>query len=234
MIKNVIFDMDGVLRIAKDESIKDIMPVELLKRCKVADLGITLKEYYKKYITTSSHITDFDTGKIGDDELSELICHDYKLDKETFSYLLNLRLKDEVNVYFEQCFNLIKELKEAGCNVYVLSNMNIEMSKVLKAHIGNDIFNDMIFSCDIGLVKPNLDIYEYAMKKWNILPKDSIFIDDSVKNLRPFMEIGGMSFQFDRFNIDSSIKKLKRVIFGSSGYKPNSSQVEPEESPFDK
>ncbi len=218
MIKNVIFDLDGVLRITKDEPIKDFLPNELLLKMKVEDLGLTLKQFYKKYITGTDFIYSFDIGDLNEEQLTTLACEKFKIDKELFSYLLGLRLKDEFNVYFTECFDLIHELKKNGYNIFLLSNMNVEMAKVLKNHLKDEPFNDLLFSCDIKLLKPNPEIYEYALKKWSASSEESIFIDDNAINIESFKSLGGKTFLFDRFNIENSVKKLRKAIYGDSGH----------------
>lgn len=234
MIKNVIFDLDGVLRIAKDDNLKDILPKEMLTKLKVEDLGLTLKGFYKKYITGSEFIHEFDLGNLTDEELSVLVCNKFKLNKDVFDYLLKLRLKDEFNVYFLECFDFIHNLKSKGHNVYILSNMNAEMGKVLKRHLKGEPFDDILFSCDTKLLKPDPESYTYLLDKWNIDINDAIFIDDNNKNVKAFNDLGGEGFLFDRFNIEKSIDKLKKVIYGSRKPPKKDIQKLPDEDLFQK
>lgn len=41
-----------------------------------------------------------------------------------------------------------------------------------------DIFDDAIFSCDAGFVKPDKKIYDYAAERLKVAPNESIFIGD--------------------------------------------------------
>ncbi len=226
MIKNVIFDLDGVLRVAKDDNLKDILPKEILLKMKLEDLGLTLKQFYKKYITGSEFIKEFDLGNLSDEKLTEIVCKKFNLDKDVFEFLLKLRLRDDFNIYFLECFELIHKLKKNGFNVYILSNMNTEMSKVLKNHLENEPFDDILFSCDTKHVKPDLETYVAALEKWNADAKESIFIDDNAVNLVPFENLGGKTFLFDRFNIDNSVKKLKKAIYGKKSIGREISQAD--------
>ena len=40
------------------------------------------------------------------------------------------------------------------------------------------IFDEAIFSCDIGILKPDKKIYDYAMRCLNVKSNESIFIGD--------------------------------------------------------
>jgi len=42
--------------------------------------------------------------------------------------------------------------------------------------MGKAIFFDFsVFSCNIGMLKPDVKIYQYAMEEMNVNPKDSMF-----------------------------------------------------------
>lgn len=227
MIKNVIFDLDGVLRIVKDDYLKDILSKDMLLKLRLEDLGLSLKQFYKKYITGSEFIDEFDKGNLSDENISDLVCEKFNLNREVFDFLFNLRLRDDSNIYFMECFELISQLKENGFNVFVLSNMNTAMAEVLNRHLENVPFDDILFSCYTKRLKPETQTYVDALKKWNADAKESIFIDDNEKNLFPFEQLGGKTFLFDRFNIEKSVKKLKTIIFGRRRKQKNSSEPDP-------
>lgn len=44
------------------------------------------------------------------------------------------------------------------------------------------IFDKAIFSCDVGILKPDKEIYEYAMKQLKVEPNESIFVGDGGSN----------------------------------------------------
>ena len=65
--------------------------------------------------------------------------------------------------------------------------------------------------------KPNKEIYEYAIQRFGIKPKESLFVDDRVANLEPFEALGGNVFQFNPTDISGSILKLEDML-DSSGF----------------
>ena len=42
----------------------------------------------------------------------------------------------------------------------------------------NDLFDDTIFSYEVGCLKPQNEIYEIALKKMNTIPQKCIFVGD--------------------------------------------------------
>lgn len=214
MIKNIIFDMDGVLRIVKEEPIAKILSPSLLSRCSADEQEMTVKQFYGKHLLTSPCLKLWDTNKISQEGLAEQVCADGKVNHEVLMKLLEFRLVYKNNVFYKPVFKLIRKLKRKGYKIYVLSNMGKELADLLKIWVGKN-FNDMIFSCDTGMAKPELDIYKMALIKWNANPEESIFIDDNPINLPPFKSLGGHTFLFDRFNVKASVSALKEEIYKS-------------------
>lgn len=83
----------------------------------------------------------------------------------------------------------IKSLKDAGYRTAVLSNTNeIHWQKAIRDFFTidgmtvDDYFDDIFLSCDMGLVKPDADIYRKVIEGLQCQPGDVLFIDDSAKN----------------------------------------------------
>ena len=58
-------------------------------------------------------------------------------------------------------------------------------------------FDSTIISALIGLHKPNIEIYEYALKETNSMPNECLFIDDLEHNLVPAKELGIQTILFE-------------------------------------
>lgn len=54
----------------------------------------------------------------------------------------------------------------------------------------NELFDGIILSTKVQSIKPEKEIYEYAIEKYNISTKDSIMIDDTKKNLKTAESLG--------------------------------------------
>ena len=53
-----------------------------------------------------------------------------------------------------------------------------------------DQFDDRIISGDVGLAKPDKKIYELAIQKFNLVPENSLFIDDKMENIKGAESVG--------------------------------------------
>lgn len=91
----------------------------------------------------------------------------------------------------------VQRLKEIGYNVYLLSNTNdihIQVAldrwnklSVIKAH---DLFNKIYLSQEIGMRKPNREIFEYVLRDISAQPEDVLFIDDSIQHIESASQLG--------------------------------------------
>lgn len=61
-------------------------------------------------------------------------------------------------------------------------------------------FEIIISSCYSGINKPNPKIYKLALKKMNVKPEESVFIDDSLNNIKGAEKIGMKGIHFKEYN----------------------------------
>ena len=77
-----------------------------------------------------------------------------------------------------------------------MSNSNKETANYLRnLPFYQDISGD-VFSCDYKIMKPNKDIYNVLLKKYNLLPEECLFIDDNKNNINTAKEMGFITKQF--------------------------------------
>ena len=63
-------------------------------------------------------------------------------------------------------------------DLYILSNNYDLITPLLRKKLSN-IFKGMVFSNEVGMIKPNNNIYTYLLKKYNLRAENCIYIDDS-------------------------------------------------------
>ena len=121
--------------------------------------------------------------------------------KETIKYYLdNSEWKKWVDELLNFWFNFenkpnlellsaIKKLRENGKICCIISNQEKYRADFIKntMKLWNN-FDEMFFSCDLGVKKPDLDFFDIIYKKleanyWNINKKDIYFYDDDIKNI---------------------------------------------------
>ncbi len=53
-----------------------------------------------------------------------------------------------------------------------------------------DLFDNLYFSCDIGMRKPEERIYRYVLRECGVAPSEAVFFDDSLTNVEAARAIG--------------------------------------------
>ncbi len=202
MIKNYIFDFGWVL--ARFDP--DYMTSRYIKDkadCLLAKEVIFDRLYWDR----------LDDGTITDNEVKEKIKS--RLPKHLWenackaydNWLYNLPFIDGM-------VELVRELKQNDARLFILSNIsknfaenykNVPALKELFSH-----FDGLVFSGPLSIVKPSAEIFEYLLSTYNLDRKETVFIDDSEKNVKGAESVGikGILFDGDAQNLR---KKLLRA-----------------------
>lgn len=104
-------------------------------------------------------------------------------------------------------YNYIKELKNEGYKLYILSNMTPHFIERDSMFPVISLFDGKVYSAPIKLLKPNAEIYRYLLNKYNLKANETLFIDDLKENVLGAEKVGIKSFQFNH-----NLYKLKEWI----------------------
>lgn len=89
----------------------------------------------------------------------------------------------------QRTFNYIRELK-GQYKIGLLSNAN---HGVIERKIPTnllELFDDVVVSAEVGLMKPSPEIFRLAAKRLNVRPEEVVFIDDHAEYLQGAREAG--------------------------------------------
>ena len=97
----------------------------------------------------------------------------------------------------ERRINLVKQLKQ-NYHVYLLSNTNeihYDMFvRDLQLRYGyrefDNLFDKAFFSFALHLAKPDPDIYRFVLDSYDMLPEQTLFIDDTDENIESARSLG--------------------------------------------
>jgi putative hydrolase of the HAD superfamily len=196
MIKNVIFDFGQVLirfdpkymveRYVKDEADSKLLQEVIFDRL-----------YWDK----------LDAGTISDNEVVEAC-------KQRLPQRLHNTVSD---IYYNWIYNIpeiegmrdvISFVKERLCaRTFLLSNICTYFAD----HANEiSILNELegcVFSAVCGYTKPNAEIFEYICNKYALIPSETLFIDDSKKNID-----GAIAYGINGYLFDGDAEKLKEYL----------------------
>jgi 2-haloacid dehalogenase len=80
--------------------------------------------------------------------------------------------------------DIIRTLKARGIRLYALTNFSAETFPIAMARFPTmRLFEDIVVSGDIQLIKPDPRIYAHAIRQCSLEPQSTVFIDDSMPNV---------------------------------------------------
>jgi len=179
-VKAVFFDAGETL-IHRNPSLATITHRYLLKAGKKvnrAELNSVLSQSARdmKEIVQKAELNDTEKWHVYmDSVLKKLGIKDNTLKNDVISRLkrgTSFRVYDEV-------WGVIKGLKKAGIKTGIISNAPRDLKKVFDRLGLTKQFNWIVVSEDAGVEKPNIKIYELALKKCGFDRKNVIYIGDN-------------------------------------------------------
>ena len=92
---------------------------------------------------------------------------------------------------FDESVKILKILKLKQYECYVLSNWSWETFKGMEKDFPFlKLFDDLIISGNEKMIKPNKEIYNLAISRFNLIPKETVFIDDKIENINTAQRLG--------------------------------------------
>lgn len=91
----------------------------------------------------------------------------------------------------QKTVDVIMELSEKGYSLYVLSNMHKHSFEYLSG--AYDIwkhFSGIVISSHIKSIKPEPEIFEYLIGTYNLIPRNTVFLDDLKCNIATAKKFG--------------------------------------------
>ena len=90
----------------------------------------------------------------------------------------------------------VKQLKEAGYGIYLLSNASVAQHDYWPRIPVSSYFDGKLISCDVKTVKPCPRIYELFTEKFGLNPEECLFVDDATANVAAAIACGWQGIVF--------------------------------------
>ena len=105
---------------------------------------------------------------------------------------------------------LIKELKDLGYGLYMLSNANGSLNTYAPWIPGTQYLDGRLVSADWGMLKPEREIFEKLAELYGLDLSQCVFIDDSPVNIEGAIRAGlqGIVFHDDVTELRQELRKL--------------------------
>ncbi len=178
MIKNIVFDMGGVLI--------EWNPARIITRLELPEEDGQL---LRREVFSGVEWVMLDRGSLTEAEAMER---------------MRKRLPQRLHGAVERCVywwkeelwpirgmtELIAELDALGYGIYLLSNATRELHVYFSRIPGSEYFDGMLVSSDHLLLKPQHEIYEELFHRFSLDPARCYFIDDSPANIEGASRVG--------------------------------------------
>ncbi len=184
MIKALIFDFDGVIVRTEDYSPRHAwdarlgLPIGSVERAVhhsdlwvQAQLGRISEAAYWRGVAELLYMRG--------DDISQLRRDYFSGDR------LNYRVLD-----------YIRELRQQGYAVAMLCNESLQLENRLRELGIRDLFEPVLVSAQIGVMKPDPTAYRVALHELRVAPRDAVLIDDTLANVRSAQTMGMQAILF--------------------------------------
>lgn len=197
-MKNIIFDLGNVLlSFHPEEYLSQFYDKKTLE-----DLMII--------IFCSDEWLELDLGNMLIQEVIDRFCQQHPQYQQEITFVLNnwtdmlCPIKENVNI--------LKQLKNQGYSLYMLSNFHIEAFKNMQNKYDFfQLFDGGVISGFEHIIKPNHKIYQLLIERYHLNPAESLFIDDSLGNIIASKDLGidGIHLGYD---VDLKNELIKKGI----------------------
>lgn len=166
MIRSIIFDLGNVLLNFKPETF-------LLRYTKDEQY---IQNFISKVIRNKIWF-NLDRGTISLENAKEEFIRKYPEDNSFiitfFEHWMEMLTPIQENV------KVLCDLKANGYNTYILSNFIEETFEIIeKKYKFFSLFDGKIISGQEKVIKPEIEIYQKLIDKYNLVPEECVFIDD--------------------------------------------------------
>ena len=197
MIKNIVFDIGGVLA---DYRMKEFLMEKGLD-------GPMIKRVLKVSFM-NPYWGRFERGEVTEEEtLQAFTAADPEIERELRLAFTNL---SGMLVSRDYAIPLVRRLKKAGYGVYYLSNY----SKKAYDECGESLafmpyMDGGIVSFKVGMTKPDQRMFSCFLERFGLTAETCLFVDDTEENVLAARALGFSGFVFT--GVDGLMEELKKL-----------------------
>lgn len=122
------------------------------------------------------------------------------------------RMKNALKMVSKEILATLQQLKLKDIKLGLISNADCIDCKYWNQSPLFRYFNDSIFSCNVGLLKPDRQIYELAIQRLNLSPEQCLFVGDGGSNELCGAKSAGMGTVFSEMLETKNAEQRKSII----------------------
>jgi putative hydrolase of the HAD superfamily len=189
-IRALILDYGGVIsQLQNSGNVNNILQ----------SLRLDIKDFKDVY---RKQRAQYDSSQISGERYWINILEHYGLEPTGFEIASFIR--EDVKSWTQINETMIQFITESRSRIHklaILSNMTSDTLAYIREHYDwLELFDGLVFSCEVGKNKPDREIYEACLRKLGLCPNECLFVDDSAENVKGALELGMSAIQFKTFS----------------------------------
>ena len=181
-VEHIVFDFGDVLNYhLKTKEEKDAL-------VRAAEMAPNV--FFERYW---SHRGAYDIGKLDAEQYWNLVLDDPTAVR--VSILRQIDVQVAVRLNFDM-WQWVRQLRKLGKTLTLLSNMPHDLARYHERASIHDNFHYTFFSCDVGMAKPDPDIYQLVMNETGVAGEHTLLLDDTLENVAAARDAGWEAVQF--------------------------------------
>lgn len=195
MIRNIVFDMGGVLLHYDPARFVELLQVS------EEDRALLMREVFQTVAWFR-----MDRGTIEEEEAAKVMKGNLpprlhgEVDRLIRWWELELRPMDGME-------DLLRELKELGYRIYLLSNATVRQPEYFDRVPASRYMDGKMVSAFYHLLKPQHEFFEAMLREFDLKAEECFFVDDSVANVEGAYWVGIAGAVFD-----GDVSRLRRAL----------------------
>lgn len=189
MIRNIIFDLGGVVITLDPQQAAD----------RFEELGVKNAAQQLNSYTQQGIFGDLECGLITDEEfrqsLSQMVGHEVSHEQCAYAWQGYAKEVPRRNL------DALIRLRREGYRLILLSNTNPYMMEWVASdrfdgygHSVDYYFDALYLSYQMKMMKPSEEVFRHILMEEQILPSESLFLDDGARNVAAASQLGMFTF----------------------------------------
>jgi len=196
-IRSVFFDLGGVILRTEFQSPRE----RLAER-----VGLTYEELVK-IVFESRSSQDASIGKISEDEHWKVVTRAlHRPLKEREAIQKEFFAGDIID---RELIAFIRSLRPRY-GTGLISNAWDGLRAYMEREKLADAFDVLTISAEVGVMKPEAAIFQYALEQLEVKPKEAVFVDDFIENIAGCEAVGMRGIHFN--SMEQTLKELKNIL----------------------